>query len=681
MIGREEKRFWQIFLFLIILLLGVVSATTCSITTSCNADNTVMRLSTTTNAHGGLYSQTNYNQYLCCDFTGTHKPDGQNKVIGLSAATNAHAEIPSLNNYGTPVYFGKLSCTSGVSCPSGYPIGMLSLSSQSNAHLGSFSTYSTKICCCNREDWTWTNNYRCVGTLRQREQKRKICPESYEYQWIDYACESDETCQGEGVCIENCKFTNAFWNPESATEQDSVAMIISGTNCDSKNIRFDIYEDDLIGDDFVTTVNSIYDRGIWAATWQDDGGGNPEYYFRATSQSAGSSTKTSNLLEVSTLCGNGVVSGSELCDDGSNNGVVCSPKYSSSCTYCSSSCNSITLQGLYCGDGIINGLEECDDGNSINRDGCSNECKIECLFNSARWSTTSATEGDNVAMIIGGTNCNGKSVSFKIYEDDLVGDDLITTISGTFDRGTWTTQWVDDSGGNPEYYFQAILEEDTRIEKVSGLLSVSPLCGNGVVSGSELCDDGSNNGVYGYCNLECTGTGEFCGDRGINGLEVCDDGANNGQYSYCKADCSGIGPSMGDGIINGLEECDDGNLINEDGCSSTGQLETEIFWIDKSGNKIGNDINVETHVGETIKLIWNNTGLSPSTTFEIYENDLIGSDYITTINGIFSNEGNGIVTGEWTITQEDYEKTEAGDVNEFFFKINSEESNYLTILP
>ena len=135
-------------LFLMILFLGFVSAASCSIQSSCNIANTVMKLSDTLNVHGSLYNQGSYTQYLCCDFTGTHTCDGTNKILGLSVDTNAHAEIPSLTNYGTNVCFGDLECNSGSgSCPSGYNIPMLSLSPNTNAHLGSFDTYSTKICC------------------------------------------------------------------------------------------------------------------------------------------------------------------------------------------------------------------------------------------------------------------------------------------------------------------------------------------------------------------------------------------------------------------------------------------------------------------------------------------------------------------------------------------------------
>lgn len=87
------------------------------------------------------------------------------------------------------------------------------------------------------------------------------------------------------------------------------------------------------------------------------------------------------LGEPEPICGDGIVEGSEECDDGANNGIVCSPPYGGSCNYCSITCTTINLTGSYCGDGttdVADG-EECDDGNNTSGDGCSATCRIEII--------------------------------------------------------------------------------------------------------------------------------------------------------------------------------------------------------------------------------------------------------------------------------------------------------------
>ncbi len=94
------------------------------------------------------------------------------------------------------------------------------------------------------------------------------------------------------------------------------------------------------------------------------------------------------------------------------------------------------------------------------------------------------------------------------------------------------------------------------------------ICGDGTIEGDEVCDDGANNGLYGFCKADCTGMGPSCGDGQVQSPnETCDDGANNGQYGFCNATCSALGPRCGDGIIQGAqgEVCDDASNNGEYG--------------------------------------------------------------------------------------------------------------------
>ena len=147
----------MIFTFAVISLFAIMTVISaageiCSITdrNAClNAgDFIIMGLSSTTNAHGELASEGNYNTVLCCNFgDGNLACNGNNKITGLSSQTNADAEIPSLNNYPIEICYDDLSCISTTnSCNTG-EIGMFSLTDTTNAHIGQIGDYNINICC------------------------------------------------------------------------------------------------------------------------------------------------------------------------------------------------------------------------------------------------------------------------------------------------------------------------------------------------------------------------------------------------------------------------------------------------------------------------------------------------------------------------------------------------------
>ncbi len=124
------------------------------------------------------------------------------------------------------------------------------------------------------------------------------------------------------------------------------------------------------------------------------------------------------------------------------------------------------------------------------------------------------------------------------------------------------------------------------------------VCGDGIVTPPETCDDGNTtagDGCSGTCLIEpqdlagngwsCSPAGALCtktvcGDRVVQGNEQCDDG-NNLPFDGCdkcrkeptcrNGTCLGV---CGDGIVvSPGEECDDGNQVSGDGCSATCTLE------------------------------------------------------------------------------------------------------------
>ena len=103
----------------------------------------------------------------------------------------------------------------------------------------------------------------------------------------------------------------------------------------------------------------------------------------------------------------------------------------------------------------------------------------------------------------------------------------------------------------------------------------SPKCGDGIVNGTEQCDNGPNNSdtAYGGCTTQCT-IGPYCGDGKVDSTfgEECDDGVNQsptyGSTTGCAPGCRKPG-YCGDGKIDSVhEQCDDGPANGTGLCST-----------------------------------------------------------------------------------------------------------------
>ncbi len=121
-------------------------------------------------------------------------------------------------------------------------------------------------------------------------------------------------------------------------------------------------------------------------------------------------------------------------------------------------------------------------------------------------------------------------------------------------------------------------------EQDAGIDALMPVCGNGVVEGVELCDDGEANGTQdARCTTACRWTcfaDTDCADTDpCNGTETCvehrcvlgtvqDDGTSCGTGKLCRnGACSDA--ACGDTFVTGPdEECDDANSTGGDGCEN-----------------------------------------------------------------------------------------------------------------
>jgi cysteine-rich repeat protein len=116
----------------------------------------------------------------------------------------------------------------------------------------------------------------------------------------------------------------------------------------------------------------------------------------------------------------------------------------------------------------------------------------------------------------------------------------------------------------------------------------TPICGDEVPVGNEVCDDGNTIAGDG-CRADCAGL-EVCGDGQLDTAvdEECDD-ANLDPGDGCDDRCEKEpeeGP-CGDGIINIGEECDDANDDAADGCDGCLLSLTDAWTCDPAVFKAG----------------------------------------------------------------------------------------------
>lgn len=375
--------------------------------TCSNPSQTILRISAETNAHGEVFNGAgDYTTVICYDALfnaigdGNRSCSGTNKVVGLSASTNAHAQAQNATGYSTDICYGDMICTTRIgNCLTGEKL-VLGLSADTNAHL-SITNSIENICC-------------TVGP------------------------------PPPGACT----LTSASWSVANAVEGNSVSLNVQGTNCDGKTVSFGIWEADALEDDNVTlnATNVVFSGNIatghWTAEYQDDGVGDPEYYFIADVTGIGS-IKSGNPGAIEELsvsqndnpiicqdivtCNNygdqpscqadecavadESVPGSSDCSDP---GVDCSCVWDDSI----SSCDGATTDLGFCGDGTINPGEACDGNNWGEITACSNfglngtglSCDpTTCNFDTSACTGLTGICGDNA--INPGETCDGTTFS------------------------------------------------------------------------------------------------------------------------------------------------------------------------------------------------------------------------------------------------------------------------------
>jgi len=215
-------------------------------------------------------------------------------------------------------------------------------------------------------------------------------------------------------------------------------------------------------------------------------------------------------------------------------------------------------QPASCGNGIVEGTEHCDNGEN-NSDTEPNACRSNCV---------PAACGDGVADT--GEGCDGDDLGGQICEDlGFDGGSLACTLNCTLYMSGCTICGDEDIEGEEECDSTnlggATCGSETNLQQ--GNLSCTNECtfnttdchecGNGSVEGPEGCDDGNTDGCD-ACSPTCQL--EVCGNGTLDCGEQCDDG-NTVPGDGCGATCQL--ENCGNGQVDPFEECDEGTANSD----------------------------------------------------------------------------------------------------------------------
>ncbi|HEY1099252.1 MAG TPA: DUF4215 domain-containing protein [Myxococcota bacterium] len=151
--------------------------------------------------------------------------------------------------------------------------------------------------------------------------------------------------------------------------------------------------------------------------------------------------------------------------------------------------------------------------------------------------------------------------------------DLVDVANGTYPHHGWIVLRTMDTVGGEANFRSREDVSGPRLVLVTEPAPPSAVCGDGVVNGTDECDDG--NDVDGDGCTDCVI--DECGDGVVNNGDECDDG-NDVDGDGCTACVIDV---CGDGIVNNDDECDDGNDVDGDGCT--------VCVIDVCGDGVANN--------------------------------------------------------------------------------------------
>jgi len=351
---------------------------------------------------------------------------------------------------------------------------------------------------------------------------------------------------------------------------------------------------------FVCEARPLADAGADSAT-SDSAIADSATADSATVDSATADSGDGATDDAGGVCGDGVMGGSEECDDGNM----------SDDDACLTTCH------LACGDGVVNAVEtcdtsiaagdtgacptSCDDGDNCTTDSLSGDA---CTATCDHGAITGFVPGDMCcpagASSLDDSDCavacgNGLLEAGEACDTTIAAGDAgaCPTVAGCDDMDHCTTDSVSAAGtcdaACANTVVTAFVNGDMCCPAGGTLATDSDCagsCGDGVVSGSERCDTAIASGSTGACPTAAScNDGDFCTVDSLRQPGTCNARCTNttittptdgdmccpsGANQTTDADCA---PICGNNVTEMGETCDDGNRTPGDGCDASCQIE------------------------------------------------------------------------------------------------------------
>lgn len=168
---------------------------------------------------------------------------------------------------------------------------------------------------------------------------------------------------------------------------------------------------------------------------------------------------------------------------------------------------------------------------------------IDACLSDAMWQIASSTSASGSYSI---NNVGGITCAYQISATLLGMKTVTSTATTTSDVGSWNRSVVMRVNVSSSPFFI-----QSHKDYLAGTCLNNSCCYDGVCNATETCST---------CSADC-GVCPVCGNGSIEGSEVCDDG-NDVNTDDCLNTC--VSPSCGDSFVwAGHETCDDSNTLIE----------------------------------------------------------------------------------------------------------------------